>query len=138
MAALEDIPKSLYARFAELTLTNADISYPNGPTVVPSPNRTMYAIHCVVASGEPAAIASGAKNRYNGLLQVTILSPSMGQGESRALSEAQAVVSHFKRGTVCTRNGVSVTCRVPTFRTFDMGERYTVVVTVPWWADVPN
>lgn len=138
MAALEDIPKALYTRFATLSLTNADVSYPNGPTVIPVQGRTMYAVYAVISDGEPAAIASGAKNRYTGFLQVTILSPSEGKGESRALAEVQAVVDHFKRGTVCTKNGVSVVCRVPTFRTFDVGERYTVVVTVPWWADVPN
>jgi len=136
--ALEDVSKALFTKFA--TLNKTYVAYPNGPTINAPAGQTVYELHIKYSDGTPTAVGPDATNRYYGFLQVNVLSPADGLGDSRAKSEAQEVVTLFKRGTTCVKNGINVRCKTPDITTLKTANPawYCLVVTVPWWADIPN
>ena len=136
MANVTDVEKALLARFALLAYPY--VSYPDGPEVIAPAGQTVYEIRSIITHGVAAALMANAAERYEGFLQVNVLSPADGLGNSRALINVEAVMAQFKRGTTCTKNGVVVHCRTPKYVPVDHPNVawYCIVVTVPWWADV--
>lgn len=56
-----------------------------------------------------AEIGSNGQNRHTGIYQINIFAPA-GCGTATVNTLRDALINHFKRGTVLTYSGISVTC----------------------------
>jgi hypothetical protein len=91
--------------------------------------------------GTPRAIACGpdAENRHVCIFQVDIFDPP-NLGEEITATEAKRVMAFYKRGTVLTRNGLSIVCQKAYLGTADDSDPawFKIPVVVEVRADVAN
>lgn len=77
-------------------------------------------------------------NRHDGLMSIGVLWKK-GVGVIAPAEEASLIVAHFKRGTVITKNGVSVRTGPPrTAQAISDGSRMRLPVIIPWSVDTLN
>jgi len=90
------------------------------------------------ASARQADLGSAGRNFLTGVYQVDIFTPT-GPGRAVAIAKADAVVTHFKRGTSLTSGGYPVTCvRAVAAPGRVDGAWYIVSVSVYWRAYADN
>lgn len=95
-----------------------------------------------------ASLGDTGYNRQSGIYQVTVCYP-VGQGDVPAITIADAIIAHFKRGTSLTESGLTVRVSGPPYRTpavidtIAVGETrgapyFRVPVSIPWISDNAN
>lgn len=104
---------ALMARMAAFSHSPAiEIAYP-GLSFTPSDGEPYLEVTHLPNNTAPLAVASDGVQQHQGLLQVSVMWPSDGvTGHMPALELADAVSTHFAKGTDLYSNGVKV--RIPT------------------------
>lgn len=65
---------------------------------------------CIMGDTEQVATGAAGYDYTTGIYQVTVNAPA-GNGKGAALVMADKIADHFKRGTVLTKNSITVTIR---------------------------
>lgn len=103
---------ALMAKMAAFSHSPAvDVAYP-GISFTPSDGEAYLEVTHLPNNTAALAVASDGVQQHQGLLQVSVMWPSDGRGHMPALELADAVASHFAKGTDLYSNGVKV--RIPT------------------------
>lgn len=131
------IADALYWRLSQLTLTPAQpIAWPN---VEFTASGDYLAASLLPAETDVASLGVDGFNRHAGLFQVSAFTTE-GAGEIGLRSTASEVAAHFKRGTVITRNDLSVRIFTPPTVGPALPEPgwLSIPVTVRWRCDAQN
>lgn len=135
------MPAGIEARIADILLTHlgtltlapaVPVSYPGIPFTPPSGTYLEATIHQNTTLDH--FIGDDSTSEYRGLLQVSVRTPA-GAGIIAPMDLAGKVAEHFKRGTVLSKDGLTV--RV--LKTPDIAgplqepDRLHVPVTVTWF-----
>lgn len=101
------IAEGLFARLAELVLDPVlPIAYPNADFTPPVDNRWLKVTE-IPAPALAFALAAGGTRDHVGVLQVDVLWPQ-GTGMAAPRQVADALIAHFKPGTVIYRDGAKI------------------------------
>lgn len=108
------------------------------PGVSRTPDGNYLDVTVVPNTVEQSSLGSAGFNRHAGLMLVGVLWAKEA-GIVDPAEEASSIVAHFKRGTVITRNGVSVRTGPPrTAQALPDGSRMRLPVIIPWSVDTAN
>jgi hypothetical protein len=128
------IPDALLAHLALLSLTPVlPIAYPDVPFTPPS---TAYLKVYYIPNGtERICITPGSPNRYQGILQVTVVFPA-GQGAVKPNDVAGQIANHFAEGTqLQTAAGpIRIDKRPSVERPMQDTDRIQIPVSIDWVA----
>lgn len=127
-----DIEKALITKLESLNL-GIELFYENYK--VTPPNKQPYAI-VNVSHDQPfvATIGDGGEDNHDGFLQILLKYP-LGKGAGDAKEMADTICSQFKAGVYCTHLDQSVIIRNSGIGpAFDSDSRYTLPITVNWYA----
>lgn len=132
------IVEALMARLATLTLSPAlPVAWPNVDYTPPAAGylRVTHAPN----TATQVTLGTEGKNRHIGIFQVDVMLPII-IGISTPMEKAGAVAAHFKRGTVLTKDGISVRItRPPEIRPALQSLPYIQVpVIIRYQADADN
>ena len=85
---------------------------------------------CIMGETNQVAAGAAGYDYTTGVYQVTVNAPA-GNGKGAALAMADNIADHFKRGTVLTKNSITVTIRsVSIAAGFSSDTRYKVPVSI--------
>jgi hypothetical protein len=132
------IYEALAAQLAALALTPAmPIAWPN---VDFKPPATGYlrASFLPAATGAFARSGTGS-NEHRGIFQIDVFWPE-NKGETEPSNKAAAIIAHFKRGTVLSREGATIRIDDPPYRGPSLQEPgfLQIPVSVPYHAFIPS
>jgi hypothetical protein len=114
--------------------TTTPIAFENVPFSAPN-DGSYVALDLLTGDGQQQDIASNARHRFVGVIQVRVVVPAH-QGSSTARGYADTIAGYFRGATFSHGSSGDIVCRTPSINQLGITDgQYTLAIRIPYYRD---